>query len=188
MAKKQTPIEDILTGSHALKSDARDLFRMHGIKTAEQLATYYPSAFKIGGNSRNPELKEYPGKTVLNYLEKCLKKVGMSFSPEHPQFRAWGGSPHKIYGRENIKDDLLNAMKDLRKDGTVGGITRHAKKALMRQLEPYEIYKGKKLLNAYTFTHSVFSTRTIKPFFEELIDEGKIEKIETTKGTFYRVK
>ncbi|OGJ19851.1 hypothetical protein A3K73_03730 [Candidatus Pacearchaeota archaeon RBG_13_36_9] len=185
---KKTPIEDILFKHSLMRKQALTVCRDYGIKTAEELSTYYMSAFRIGGNSRDPRSNKYPGKLVLNYLERCLKKVGLSFSPEHPQFQAGHGTPHIIYGRKNIKDDLLDAMKELRRDATRGGIARHAKKALISQLLPYEKYKGKRLLNAYTFAHSVFDTRTIKPFFEEFIEEGKAEKIETEKGVFYRAK
>jgi len=190
--KKPTPIEDILFGNFYLGLRAIKLCQKHDIRTAEQLATYNRFAFKIGGNFRdNQATYKYEPRTVahtVNYLEKCLKRAGMSFSPEHPQAKPRKGSPHEIYGRENIKNDILNAMKELREYVSGAGIARHAKRALISQLSPYEEYNWQELFDACTFASSVFGSRTIKPYFDELIKEEKAEKIETEKGVLYRIK
>lgn len=182
------PIESIFFEHPSIKKEAIMACSNYEIHTAQELATYYRSAFKIGGNLRIQGFKEYPGKRVLDYLEECLRKKGMSFSPEHPQFRAWGGSPHMIYGEKNIKNDLLRAMKILKKDAKAGGIARHAKRALISQLLPYENYAQSKLVNAYTFASSVFNSGKLRPIFSQLVNEGKAEKIKTEKGVFYRLK
>ena len=194
MIKKQTPIENILFDFPFLKDFAIALCEKHGIRTAEQLATYNRFAFKIGGNFRNhPKAYKYEPRKIthtISYLKKCLKRIGMEFSPEHPQAESRKGSPHEIYGKENIKTDILNAMRETREyvSMTKTGIARQAKRALIFQLLPYEIYKGRELFDARTFASSVFELRTINPYFDELVEEGKAERFETKKGIFYRTK
>jgi len=193
MVNKQTPIENILFSSPFLDF-AIAFCEKYGIRTAEQLATYNRFAFKIGGNFRDhPKAYKYEPRKIthtISYLEKCLKRTGMEFSPEHPQSEPRKGSPHEIYGKENIKTDLLNAMRETREyvSMTKTGIARQAKRALIFQLLPYERYKGKELFDARAFASSVFELRTTNSYFDELVDEGKAEKVETEKGVFYRTK
>lgn len=183
---KQTPVENILYDCSGLKSRGAKLCHHNRIETAEQLSTYSRFAFRVGGNSRFRHMKKENTKT-LDYLEECLKRVNLSFSPESPQAEGrWPG--YRIYGRENAKKDLLTTMEKIGKNCSISQIAHYASKMLRDQLEPYEYYNNKPLLDPEKFAHSVFSLKIIEPYFSELVNEGKAEKIETTEKTFYKAK
>ena len=185
MIEKETPIEEILFDVDILPKNARHLCRECGIRTAQQLATYNRFAFKIEGQRRGFHTG-HTGRTI-DYLEECLKRIGMSFAPEPPQAKGhW--APYRVYGAENAKEDILRAMRVIKHPEFPINIAAKAASALREKLEPYEyesappFFQGKKWFSAKKYADSVFETRRVSACLKELVKEGKVAQWEVTKG------
>jgi hypothetical protein len=183
----RTPIEKILIERGRAKVRAVRLLRIHGIKTAEYLTTYSRFAFRIGGNFRTDPFRKKYMESTLDYLEECLDQAGLSFSPES-SYASGRHSQADIYNKENAKNDILKTMNKIGRYATLHKISCEARKALVQQLERWEMYGGEKILDAQSFAASVFASKEIKPLIKELIGSGKVENLGEGNGALYRSK
>lgn len=183
MATAKTPIKDILNPQlfpHNVRviGHILPILESYKIETAEQLSTYNKFALKVGGNTSKRGLTNNSPLTNTQYefLRKCLKSKGMDFAQEISLKKT---TPYQIVGESNVKDYLLQTLKNQTQPNQYLSSGIIAERAIDR-------LEG--LTGEWRFFDLVFHNHHVISLLEKLTKEGKVEKVLGNTTAFYRAK
>lgn len=195
---KQTPIEEILYEKPMLRSKALELCTGLGIQTAEQLATYNVPRLKRAINQKGLRKS---GEGTLKYLSGCLERAGYKFAEETVQDHGKLNS-FDIIGRDNVKEYLLETINQMTQPSSKSAIaydtaTKMYDKVVshLNDYEDAEAYREEGIKpgirhtlrnGVELFFRGAFHPRNTNPLLEELVTEGKIQKVIFDEGRTVR--